>query len=380
MKIYKINQIKHKRILGRNIKNACEKENLALFWGASGLEINVKSQSIYVNFSSDFNTFESWVSVFINDSFVSRFVIPKGKNHQICIAQGLNPNKENLITIYKDTQPMPDDEKHSLFIEEISICDEGEFLPLKPKSLSIEFIGDSVTSGEGLYGSFTEDDWITPWFSASQTYAAKSARKLNADFDVVSLCGWGINWGWDGNVNSSLPPHYENVCSVMKGEFQNSLGANEKFDFQNGKDIVVIHLGYNDENAFSQPTWKDEKTGFENKLTLDENKMPSVEIQQKIQKSIEEFLAKVRKFNKNAKIIWMYGMILGNILPKMIEKAVKSFCEQNNDKKIFTLACKSMEELEISNEDKGSRFHPGNKTHNAAAENLVKLINDILVY
>ena len=41
MKTYKINEIPYKKILGRNIKAAGEKESINLFWGAAAVELKV---------------------------------------------------------------------------------------------------------------------------------------------------------------------------------------------------------------------------------------------------------------------------------------------------------------------------------------------------
>ena len=78
------------------------------------------------------------------------------------------------------------DALHSLFIHEIKISEKGSFCELKPQKLKIEFIGDSITSGEGLAGSANDWDWIPQWFVGSNTYAAQLSRMLNVDFSVIS--------------------------------------------------------------------------------------------------------------------------------------------------------------------------------------------------
>ena len=56
MKAYKINEIAYKRILGRNVDGAGEKDGpLALFWGAAALEANVKSREVWLQVSSDYH-------------------------------------------------------------------------------------------------------------------------------------------------------------------------------------------------------------------------------------------------------------------------------------------------------------------------------------
>ncbi|HCI84582.1 MAG TPA: GDSL family lipase, partial [Lachnospiraceae bacterium] len=38
-------------------------------------------------------------------------------------------------------------------------------------SLTIEFVGDSITSGEGSCGAQMEEDWISPYFGVENNYA-----------------------------------------------------------------------------------------------------------------------------------------------------------------------------------------------------------------
>lgn len=375
MKTYKLNEIAEKRILGRNVKNAEKSELLALFWGASALEVCVKSSEVWVNFSSNYDNSEVWIRIEVNGSFVSRFIAPKEKTW-ICVARNLNPQKENLISIIKDTQAMSSDEHHSLFINEIGLSDDGTFAKITPRKMKIEFIGDSITSGEGLAGRIDEMDWIPQWFCAGLTYAVQTAKSLNADWSVMSQCGWGICWGWDGNIHTAIPPHYENVCSVMWGEYQEKLGVSQKYDFGSGSNFVVINLGTNDNGAFFQPAWKDEK-GKEHVLHTNQNGEATDEDGKLVYEGVKEFLKNIRKHNPNAKIIWTWGMIRLSAIPKFIQNAVDDFKTENNDKNVFTLEFDAMEDVEKLPEDKGSRGHPGPKTHKLAAQKLTDFIKKL---
>ena len=360
MKEYSLNQIEGKRILGRNAYKM-DDEELTLFWGGAALEINVKAREVYACFSSDYADHEQWLTVEINGAPVSRFMLNKEKTWY-CLARNMNPEKENLISIIKDVQPMNEDSVHWLLIHSVGLDDDGEFCQPKPRECKMEFIGDSITAGEGLCGAPEELDWISLWMRASGTYARLLARKMNADWSTMGKCGWGILCGWDGNLESAIPPHYENVCSVMKDEKSLALGAQQKWDFYSGKgsDYVIINLGTNDDGGLRVLKEKGD-TGCQEELT----------------KAVTGFLKVVRKNNPSAKIIWVWGMLGLETVPALVQKGVDNYKVTSGDKSVYTLELESLEKLEISDEGKGSRGHPGAKTHMAAAEKLYEFISSL---
>lgn len=373
---YKINEIESKCFLGRNVKDVENLPEINLFWAASALKINVKACEVWAVFESDYDSNEPWVSIFLNGSRISRFMIEKSGEKSVCLVRGLNSQVENEICIYKDTQPMPGDTKHSLKVKNISLDDNGKFCEIKPAKMKIEFIGDSITSGEGLAGAPEQMEWIPTVFVGSESYAAQIARHFEADFSVFSQCGWGLCWGWDGNRNNNIPAYYEKVCGVMEGDFHNQLGENQDYDFKDGSDFVVLNLGTNDDGAFFQPPWKDEKSGIEYKLEFDGGKISASDNEYIVQRA-KNFLSLIRKHNKNAQIIWCYGMIKLKFIPECLNTAIKQWKKETGDSKIHLLELDSMEDVEKNYEDKGSRGHPGKKVHKLAAEKLKKLIENL---
>ena len=117
MKEFNISKIEYKRILGRNVYKQGD-EGLTLFWGGAAFEINVRGREVYACLSAAYEGMESWVTVEINGVSVSRFVVDKEKRNY-CLARNLNPEKENLITIIRDTQPLNEDCKSALFVNSI---------------------------------------------------------------------------------------------------------------------------------------------------------------------------------------------------------------------------------------------------------------------
>lgn len=382
MKTYKINSIENKRILGRTLYDAKEdssnlkKDALCLFWGASALEVNVKSSDLWVLISAQYDNQPIWVSVEVNGSQVSRFIVPKTPQW-FCVSSGMNKENETLVSIIKDSQPMNSEANHELYIHEIGFSDSGEFCNIPPRKLNIEFIGDSITSGEGLAGLPFEMDWITQWMCASKTYARKCCLELNANYSVLSQCGWGICWGWDGNKNNNLPKYYNQICGLLTKPNQISYGSTCEYNFSVKNDFVVLNLGTNDNGAFFQPAWKDEN-GIEYPLHVDENKRAIEEDGKKVSEGVYNFLVNIRKNNEKAKIIWTWGMIKLVAIPDFVKDGINRYKKDYNDENVFWLEFDSMEDVELKEEDKGSRGHPGPKTHNLAAKKLTEFIKQIM--
>ena len=357
MKEYTMNQIPRKRILGRNVyKN--DDEQLALFWGGAALEVNIKAREIWACISTTYDNLEQWLAVEVNGAPLSRFMLNKEKTWY-CLARNMNPEKENLISIIKDTQPLNEDPTHSLVIHALGLDEAGEFVPVKPRSCSIEFIGDSITAGEGTVGAPDEMDWISQWMSASKTYAIQTAKLMNADWNTMGKSGWGICWAWDGNRECKIPPHYEQVCSVLKDAGSVELGSLQKWDFNGGRgsDFVVINLGTNDESgmraieaggAFAVPE-------------------PVEGLQKEIIACVKSFLSVIRAHNPSAKILWCWGLLKLYVVPGLIEKGVEEYMVESGDNNVYTLELEPLDELEKTPEEKGSRGHPGYITHHAAA-------------
>lgn len=362
MKKYSMKAIQYKRLQGRTVTGGvCEDGSVRLYWAGSALELSVKATEIWALISSNYDVHEIWLAVEVNGYQIARFAAPK-KPTLICIAHNLNPEKENFISIIKDTQPMAGDTKHDLKIESISLNDSGKFCELPKHQCKIEFIGDSITSGEGLGGNPDEMDWITQWFCGSKTYAVQTARLLNADWTSISQSGWGLSWGWDGDVTSSIPFYYEQVCGLLRGSTQMNNGSCNEYDFETGSDYVVLNLGTNDNAGFQYYDDGKGADGIAGKMIISDTK---------------RFLTEIRSHNPKAKIIWTWGMMTIDIVPALIQKGIDEYKKQSGDMDIYTLELDSMDAVEKSEADKGSRGHPGLITHKKAAQKLVDFISKL---
>lgn len=366
LKSYKINDIKNLKVYGRT---GGDESSLALFWTGSGFEVNVKASELWMDVEVDYDLYEQWISVEINGEFVSRQMLIKG-SYSVCLFRGMNTELIKNVRVYKDVQAMNSDDKCIFLI--YGLKTDGEFKEVKEKKMKIEFIGDSISSGEGTIGAKQEEDWISMWFSCANNYAVMTAKKLDADFRILSQSGWGVLCSWDNNPNYALPKYYEQICGVVNGERNKELGAWNLNDFDSWKpDVIVVNLGTNDGGAFTSPEWIDEVTGKTFKQNIDEDGNYNIGDIKRFEMAVIKFLCKIRRNNKESKILWAYGM-LGISMMQYIYNAVDKYKNEFNDKNVFITQLPNTTEETI-----GSRKHPGRLNHEIASDQLVDCIRNL---
>lgn len=367
LKEYKISEVENLKIHGRWA--GCLSP-LTLFWTGSGIELNIKASELWVELEADYVTHEPWITITINGVNVSRQMVTKGRRW-ICVFRGMSSDLSKNVRIVKDTQALNEDLKSYLQIHGLK-CD-GDFIPVKDRPYKIEFIGDSITSGEGAIGAKDEEDWIMMWFSAIYNYTYMVAEEVKADYRILSQSGWGVYTGYDNNPNKNLPDYYEKVCGTLKGEMYRRLGAHKDNDFSLWQpDVIVVNLGTNDEGAFNNPEWKDDVTGKVYKQRKNEDGSFNMEDLKKFEAAVTKFLYKLRRNNSNSYIIWAYGM-LGDAMLPAINRGVEEYRLQSNDNKVFLLSLPNTTEDTI-----GARYHPGIRSHKQTAKVLADYIKQLL--
>ncbi len=364
---YGLSDIQHLKVHGRTTGDLSP---LALFWTASGVEWNARGSELWVEVEVDYAAYEPWISILVNDVPVSRQMLPAGR-YWVPVFRGMDPNTVKNIRIVKDVQAMSGDPRHSLLIHAVKF--DGEFLPIEDKPCRFEFIGDSITSGEGAIGAKAEADWIPMWFSAVHNYTAMTAAAFKADYRIISQSGWGVLTSWDNNPHASIPQYYDQVCGLLTGEKNEALGALRPNDFEAWQpDVVVVNLGTNDGSAFNTPEWRDPATGESHKQRMNADGSYHEEDLQKFMDAVEQFLAKIRGHNSQAHIVWAYGM-LGLPMMPAIRQAVDAYMERTGDSRISICELPATTEATV-----GARTHPGAPAHEQAAETLTAHIRNIL--
>jgi len=283
----------------------------------------------------------------------------------VCLFRGMTPGVPKRVRVFKETQPIGDDPRHRLWVWGAG-WKGGEFLPLPEPACRLEFVGDSLTSGEGVVGAVGETDWVTTLFSASHSWAKLTADLMNADFRLISQSGWGIRSGWDNDPSHSLPRIYSQVCGPDLGTANQIMGAQRPHNFDSWQaDAIIINLGTNDAGAMSSPPWHG-PSGMVFQQTGDRDSLKLLE------DSAVDFLKDLRRHNPAAKLVWVYGMIDGPLAP-LLEKAISRFRLETGDQAAFYLSLTA-----ATDETMGSRQHPGPLCHQAAAEATAEFLRSIL--
>lgn len=346
---------------------ANHREPLTLFWTASGFECNLSGTELSVEVEITYDIFEPWFSYTVNGDWVGRQMLPKGR-YWIPLFRGMDPDRIKNVRFYKDLQAMSDD--GNSYIQIHAFRYDGRFYPVEEKALRLEFIGDSITSGEGLFGAKQEEDWIPMFFSALRSYACLTARNLDADYRIFSQSGWGVYCGWDNNTEHAIPRYYRQICGLMPGDRNEQLGGCQLHDFRTWQPhFVIVNLGTNDAGAFENPPWIDEKTGVSHKMHKNSDGTYKKEDLRKFQDAVKEFLVLLRRCNPGARIIWCYGM-LNAPLQLEICTALSEYRAETDDRRVSYLQLPAANDATI-----GSRQHPGYLCHKQAAEILTDYIN-----
>lgn len=361
-----IKDIPELKVHGRT--TAC-RAPLTLFWTASGFECNVTGSELWVELEVTYNMYEPWFSYTVNGEWIGRQLLQKGR-YWIPLFRGMSPETVKNVHFYKDLQAMGDDGASYIHIH--AFRHDGAFEPVADRRLRIEFIGDSITSGEGAIGAKQECDWIPMFFSALKSYPYQTAELLNAEYRVFSQSGWGVHNAWDNDIQRAIPRHYREICSVIAGPENERLGGNQPHDFSSWQpDIVVVNLGTNDASSFDQPEWVDEYTGSRHKMRRNADGSYYMEDIRSLQQAVKDFLALIRECNPKAYIIWCYGM-LGTDLQLYLCEAVSVYARETGDRSVSYLQLP-----DTTPESVGAREHPGYPCHRQAARVLADYIKKI---
>ena len=348
-----------------------------LLWGGSGIELNVNGTELWVDIQARYSNREPWIAIEIDGALIARQIVDT-ERRWVPIYRQKEAGRPTRVRIIKEQQAMGEDTDHRL--EVWGFKTDGEILPAKQYTKKIEFIGDSINSGEGSMGAKDACEWNPLYFSHTHAYPYMVAGDLDAEYRVISQGGWGLYAPWNNMRANNIPRIYPEVCGVCDKDFALG-GVHEANDFDAWQpDFICVNLGTNDDGAFHNPPGEDEE-GRPFKMHMTGESFENGEYKQgtdydpadmkKVQDAARDFLKLLREKNPNAYIFWCYG-IMGDGMEPPIRAGLEEYKKNSGDSRVEYLPMPPMTE-----ETTGSLMHPGPRAHRLAADVIVRRIKEI---
>jgi lysophospholipase L1-like esterase len=314
-----------------------------LWWSGSGVRLKTACTRLDIEVTSTCTDHAAYMGVLMDGAPVCRFPIVKGTRRVTALA-GLDKGFAHEIAIIRDTQPSYD-ESAPVILD--AIYTDGEIAPIEERPLLIEFIGDSLTVGEGTMGPYGEgQEWRMLFISHMPAFPTLVAEAMKADKRVVALGGWGAARSWDNQQDSRIGRIYGQLCGVTPGG-QVPAPAEER-----PADAVVINLGTNDASALAG-------------LGADELPKARAELRTRA----VELMEAVRARYPRAVIVWAYGLC-GHAVEDILRGAVEDV-RAAGDLNAHYLSLSDAQTL-------GSRMHPSRDAHRRAAGEIADRLKQLL--
>ena len=327
-----------------------------LSWSCSAVEFVFTGTEVTAEIWTDWVLDEPWkvifqayIAVFVNDEPEPRLRFPASEGtKQYPIYKSDSPETVK-IRIVKLSEAAFDK------IGIAGISADGEISPTAPLPRRMEFIGDSITCGFGIEGKSGEENFRTETENPCINYAALTARRLEADFHLISWSSIGV-YSSDCKDENAEKPNDGWVMPMLYDHtdigIESVLGIPEHIPWDFGSfvpDVIVVNLGTNDV-SFTKDI-PERLDGFK--------------------KAYTDFLKNIRTKNPESVIVCTLGMMDNRLFP-VIEAAVRDM----GDSRIHTLEF----DVQTAEDGFGSENHPNAVTHRRAAEKLTKKISDIMGY
>lgn len=284
-----------------------DKRAPVLSWPGSSITTIFSGTSVAVILDDQYG--KNYFNVFINEDWNNPIVLKLNAGEKAySVATGL-PAGEHKLTLFKRTEG----EEGSTVFKGL-LLDNAQTLKAPPArpARRIEFFGDSITSGMGNEAPEEGEDGDLADKNHYLSYAAITARALNAEHHTISQSGIGIMVSWFDFI---MPQFYDQINAVGNNDSQ--------WNFtQWTPDVVVINLFQND-------SWLVEKR-------LD----PVPTDAQRIQAYVD-FVSRIRSVYPKAYIVCALGSMdatkEGSAWPGYIATAVERIKTEQKDQRIDTL-------------------------------------------
>ena len=319
----------------------------ALDWTGSGMEFRFRGTDAWAKLEAPAASPVMWMIVLADGQPITRFPVEPGIR-MYPLLLGLEAEQERTVTLIKETQCMPDQPAATVLLHSLRI--DGELLELPARDHRIEFIGDSLTSGEGALAARDNMEWVTPWFTARGNYSWYACEVLNAERSILSQSGWGVCWDYQHTEKNNMSDAYELTVGVLHGPEAEARGCRKPWDFSRWQpDIVCIRLMTNDNN------------GMLERNSYEQDRETAIQ-------GATDLIRKVRKHNPQAKIVWILPS--SDCRPELAAEAVRRMREE--DRYVYAFALP-----DYGPEVAGARWHPNAEYNRRAGILLAEFLSQI---
>lgn len=315
-----------------------------LWWSGSGVRLRLACTRLELEAEAADDEFIPWLAVMVDGAPVARFPLRPGR-HRYDLLGRMEAGVEHEIALLRDSQPTDAD---TAPIRLVALYTDGAPERPEPRPRLVEFLGDSLTVGEGTVGPEDGMEWRMIWISNQFAFPSLAAEELRVEKRVIALGGWGAYRSFDGNPKHTIGAIYDRLCAVVPG-------GDIPWDFsaQRPADAVVINLGTNDASALEKLSPSERPDGLA-----------------ALEDSAVRLMEQVRQSNPGAWILWAYGLC-GGAMEAPLRRAVARRREAG-DERVEYLA------LDDCAGDHGSRCHPGRASHRRAAEQITAALKQKL--
>lgn len=196
-------------------------------WSGSNVELNFYGTEASVTIKS---TGENWFQAIVDGNVLSPFMV--NSTSTINLVNGL-PNGNHKLVLWKRTEASQGEVQFLGFN-----FGQGKLLaPPAPLERKIEFIGDSITCAYGNEGTSRYQNFTPKNENSYLSYAAITARSLNASANIIAWSGIGLTMNYGGAGGPLIQDRYPLTLpqSGVQWDFKSYIPQ-----------VVVINLGTND--------------------------------------------------------------------------------------------------------------------------------------
>ena len=319
-----------------------DEDGCRLWWSGSGVRTRFEGVRLELEATAADGEHTPWLAVTVDCAPVARFPLRPG-THRYDLLGRLEGGATHEVALLRDTQPTDGDGAPLVFE---AVYADGTLCAPESRPRLVEFLGDSLTVGEGTVGAKDCMEWRMIWISNQFAFPTLVAEAMNAEKRVVALGGWGAHLSYDANPEHTIGTIYEDLCGVCPAG-----AAPYDFAAQRRADAVVINLGTNDGSGIA---------------SLPEGERAAA--REALEDSAARLMELVRGHNPGAAILWAYGLC-GDAVAEPLRRAV----ERRRAAGDVNAHYRALDDAA----DVGSRMHPSRGSHVRAAEQIAQKLKEL---